>query len=135
MTEQARYCPSCGGEFRPEIASCPECEQTLLSAEEMQRRFPEEHHDIGPAVTVLATPDLGILELARSMLTEEGIGCSVRNERMLGLFPALQSASAATQRFRTAELQVTERNAARARQILSGIEDAEIVSEPELDGD
>ena len=36
-----KYCPSCGGEFRPEIFTCGACEVTLLSGAEMQSRDSE----------------------------------------------------------------------------------------------
>lgn len=130
MNETTRFCPECGSEYRPEITVCPACERELVAAEEIRQGFPEPEYDNTPTVTVLETGDLGTLELARSLLAEAGIGCSIRNERMLGLFPALQAGSTVTQRFRSAELQVTERNAARARALLEELEHAELVDFP-----
>lgn len=130
MNDTTRFCPECGGEYRPEITVCPTCERELVGAEEIRRELPEPEHDNTPTVTVLETGDLGTLELARSLLAEAGIGCSVRNERMLGLFPAMQAGSSVTQRFRSAELQVTEKNADRARALLAELENAELVDFP-----
>jgi hypothetical protein len=133
MSEPTFYCASCGSEFRPTVTTCPECEQQLISAAEYHRRFPEPDRDDSPSVTVFDTADLGTLELAKSLLESAGIACSVRNERMLGLFPTLQGGPMVAQRFRTAEVQVTEHNEERARAVLDAMEDA-VISEEDWRG-
>lgn len=109
-------CPECGSEYREGIYRCPECELELVSRAQYEADQPAAAFDDSPAVTVLEVSDLGTLELARSLLLEAGIGSAVRNERMLGLWPAPFGGD---ERFRRAELQVTQRNEARAREVLA----------------
>lgn len=109
-------CPECASEYRDGIFRCPECELELVTAAEYDVLHPPPERDDSPAVTVFEANDIGSLELARSLLHEAGIGSSVRNERMLGLLPLPFGGSDTRQR--PAELQVTERNEQRAREVL-----------------
>lgn len=112
-------CPECGSEYRDGIYRCPECEIELVSAAQYEAIHPPAERDDSPSVTVFEARDLGSLELARGLLEEAGIGCAVRNERMLGLWPAPFGGS---ERFRRAELQVTQRNEQRARELLADLQ-------------
>jgi len=111
-------CPECGGEYREGIYRCPECEVELVTPERYEQLNADPERDDSPAVTVFEAADIGTIELARSILEEAGIGCSIKNERMLGLFPAFSGEASMPPRFRTAEIQVTERNELRARRLL-----------------
>jgi hypothetical protein len=74
------------------------------------------------AVVVFRTADLGSLALARSLLEEAGIPCSVRNERTLGLLPGSLLGPMLETDFRTADLEVLESAAAKAREALEGLD-------------
>lgn len=109
-------CPECGSEYRDGIFRCPECEVELVTHERYEAMHPGAARDDSPAVTVFEVGDMGTLELARALLADAGIGCSVRNERTLGFMPAPFGAPG--ERSRCAEIQVTERNERRAREVL-----------------
>lgn len=108
-------CPECAAEYREGIYRCPECEVELSSAAQYEALHPTPPRDDTPAVTVFESSDLGSIELARALLRDAGIGCAVRNERTLGLLPAPFGGG---ERLRRAELQVTQRNERRAREVL-----------------
>ena len=111
------FCPECRGEFRPEIYICPDCEVELVS------ELPEATGpDLSPLVTVYASADLGLIQIARSLLDSAGIPCTVRNERTLSLMPSLWKGGSSQGPLRKAEIQVTARREEEARRLLEDLQ-------------
>jgi len=82
----SRYCPACGGEYRPEISRCPACGLELVSGEERiaawQRREDERaglcrEIAAGDLVTPALTGTLRDMKASGLVLAEAGIASRV----------------------------------------------------------
>lgn len=61
VDREMKYCPSCGGEYRPDVSSCMSCDVELISGEErltemfdQERAFENRSMDIGPGDNLVA---------------------------------------------------------------------------------
>jgi len=83
-TVNTLHCPSCGGEFRPVVTECPDCEVELVPG-------PAEPDDAVPPpayalVPVLETGNPALIAVAESLLTNAGIPFEKRGDRLQDLF-------------------------------------------------
>ena len=118
---KGRVCPRCGGEFRPEIETCPDCDATLAEGDWAVEEHALESQEA--SVVVLRTSDPGVLALAQSVLAGEGVRFAVTNERMVGLFPVAFGAPTLDRKYRAAEIEVLASSADRARDLLAELAD------------
>ena len=77
----AMYCPSCRGEFRPEITVCPDCDVSLVAA------LPEAVMDSDEPVSVYETADVAALPAIKSALDAAGIPYLIQGDEAFGLLP------------------------------------------------
>lgn len=84
-----KYCPACGGEFRPEIQFCGTCEVALLAGGEMQARVAEGEAKRldrsatltgGEEMVVVQRGPLGDLRQLETLLGEERIPVRITAE-------------------------------------------------------
>jgi hypothetical protein len=114
-------CPSCGGEFRPSISECPDCEVELVPDTE-DPRVPEPP----PAyalVPVLATGNPALLAVAESLLIDAGIAFEKTGEGLQDLFGWGRLGTGFNPVVGPAVLRVHDEDEATARELLAELED------------
>jgi hypothetical protein len=65
-SQPVKYCPECGGEFVPDLETCPDCGVALAAAP------PAEPSHSAP-VEIFSSADRTLLPLVRAILSEAGI--------------------------------------------------------------
>ena len=110
------FCPECEGEFREDIAVCPDCGVHLVHA------LPEEIRDTRPLVAVFSTADPAVLPVVMSLLDETDIPYTIKGEETFGLFPGTAVGLAIDPKGRAAEVLVPSARADEARQLLSDLD-------------
>ena len=77
-----RYCPACGGEYRPEISRCPTCGLELVAGEERIAAWQRQQNEraalnreiaVDDAVTPTLTGKLRDMKASAMVLAEAGI--------------------------------------------------------------
>ncbi len=78
------FCPECQAEYQDHVILCADCHVPLVGKKLLSTKTPNtEDLDL---VCVLSTHDLGLVELAKSLLDEANIPAMVRNEKLQDLF-------------------------------------------------
>jgi hypothetical protein len=112
------WCPECGARFEATAATCPTCLVPLVS-----RPRPDPQPDV-QLVKVYATGDAGQIALARSLLEGEAIDVLVRGDGLQDLF-GWGRITPFNYVVGPAEFWVREEDAARAAELLRGLEHPE----------
>lgn len=76
------YCPSCRGEYRPELSECPECGVELVA--ELPDADSEAEADL---VRVFETADVSLLPVVKSVLRSAEIPFFTQGDEALGVLP------------------------------------------------
>jgi Putative prokaryotic signal transducing protein len=121
------FCPSCGEEFSWDVMVCPTCDVDTVD----HLPGPEPTPDVA-LVSILATGDAGLIGVAKSLLEGEGIDYFVRGEGLQDLF-GLGRATGFSFAMGPAEFWVREDDAARARELLSGLTTSDLERKPSQD--
>lgn len=82
-------CPDCGAEYKNHVKLCADCHVLLVKDEEAAGlEATKMRPDTGELdlVPVLSLHDLGLVNLAKSLLDDVGIPAMVRNEGLQDLF-------------------------------------------------
>lgn len=74
------YCPSCRGEYRPELSECPECGVALVA------ELPDEESETD-LVRVFETADVSLLPVVKSVLSSAEIPFFTQGDEALGVLP------------------------------------------------
>jgi putative signal transducing protein len=77
------YCPECGSEYREGFVQCADCDVPLVDTPPLEPFHPE-----GELVTVLETPDPGLIALAESLLLGADIPYLKKGDQIQDLFAA-----------------------------------------------
>lgn len=112
------WCRECGAQYGPTAATCPSCHSALTS-----RARPAPSPDV-ELVRVFATGDAGQIALARSLLQAEEIDVLVRGDGLQDLF-GWGRITPFNYVVGPAEFWVREEDAARAADLLRGLEGPE----------
>lgn len=83
----AKYCPECGAEYRPEIAECSDCKVPLVDT------LPQEDlrsHEADKYVEVMASYNVADLAVIKSVLDSEGIAYYLHGENFHAMTPWIQ---------------------------------------------
>lgn len=76
------FCPTCRGEYRPEISSCPDCGVELVA------ELPDlEPHPDSEFVRVFETADVSLLPVIKSVLRSARIPFVTQGDEALGVLP------------------------------------------------
>ena len=114
------FCPNCGAEYTEGIAVCSTCNMPLLD-------HPSD--GIEPAfikfVTVYETGDPAFIAFAKSIFQSEGIRYFVKGEGLQDLFAGGRLGSGFNPVIGPVEIQVDEKDAEKAKDLLSQIEQGE----------
>lgn len=128
------HCPTCRAEFRAGIERCNDCGGELLPGDLPPVGSPTNAPP--GTVAVFTSGDAGLLALARSILESEGVPFTTSHERLQDLFGAGRLGLGYNPLVGAVELRVAEVEAARARELLSQVEQPEVEGEDdERDGD
>ena len=76
------FCPSCRGEFRPEITICPECDVELVA----EAPAPVESSE-GEYVEVFETSDSALLPVIQGLLRSAEIPFETFGDEALAVYP------------------------------------------------
>lgn len=109
------FCPECGGEFKPEISTCPECEVDLEVTEPVA--------DSGNAmVRVYRSADASLLPVIQSLLEASAIPVTIQGGETAGLFPFGPVGGGSDDRYLGAVILVPEDRADEAKELLTTFE-------------
>jgi Putative prokaryotic signal transducing protein len=109
------FCPKCGEEFSWDVMVCPKCDVDTVDRLPGPDPIPDAR-----IVPVFATGDAGRIALAQSLLEGEDIDYFVRNDSLQDLF-GLGRITAFNPAVGAAQIWVREKDADRARELLSGL--------------
>ena len=109
------FCPKCEQEFSWDVMICPTCDVETVD----RLPGPEPTPDV-ELVVVLATGDLGLISLAKSLLEAEKIDYFVRGDGLQDLF-GLGRMTSFNFAMGPAEFLVRSDDADRARELLDGL--------------
>ena len=115
LDQRKMFCPECRGEYVEGIRQCDACGVDLVES------LTEPAHDNRPLVTVFKTPDPALVPVIHSLLQDAGIPYTIRNEEILGLFPATAVGLAIDPRSKGAEVQVPADRADEAKRLLEDL--------------
>jgi hypothetical protein len=76
------YCPSCRGEYRPEISTCPDCGVKLVAT--LSDLESDADADLVP---VFETSDVSLLPVIQSVLRSAEIPFFTQGDEALGVLP------------------------------------------------
>lgn len=116
------FCPKCHSEFQEGITTCVDCEVGLV-----KHRPVEDKPEYVSFVTVYETGNPAIISFAKSILDSENIRYNMKGDGVQDLFGGGRIGTGFNPIFGPVQIQVDEKEASLARELLSGIEEEESV--------
>lgn len=113
------FCPNCRYEYLPDVKVCPDCGAELVVELPPIEKEEPPSEDETKLVTVLITSDLTLVAIAKSILEEAKIDYYAR-----GADPAYRLATYYARM--PVEIQVDDKHANEARELLKELENSEI---------
>lgn len=114
------FCPNCGAEYIAGITICSDCQKPLIA--EAPREVKKEHIKF---VTIYKTGDQSLILFIKSVFESENIIYYLRNEAVQDLFGGGRLGTGYNVLAGPVEVQVDERDAEKAGEILAQIEKGE----------
>jgi len=114
------FCPKCGAEYIAGITICSDCQEPLIA--EATRKAKRERINF---VTIYETGDQNLILFIKSVFESENIIYYLKNEAVQDLFGSGRLGTGYNILTGPVEIQVDERDAEKAREILVQIEKGE----------
>ena len=120
------FCPKCGTEYGEDLNLCPTCDAALVNESQGETK-PE----FIKFVTVHETGDPAFIAFVKSILQSEGIIYFIRGEGLQDLFAGGRLGTGFNPIIGPVKIQVDEKDAKKAKELLSQIEQGEF-EQPEM---